>query len=61
MFHTRIRYSVERNCCNPFICTKCGELGANEICCDESDERSLRSIRQLGPDPIHQPYAKEEN
>lgn len=59
MYQSCIRYSIARNCCNPYVCTKCGDIGAGLYCCDYGDRQSIHAKRVVGPHPIRQPYATQ--
>ena len=59
-YQSAIRYSLASNCCNRYICTRCGEIGAGAICCDEKDPVSTFPRNTLGPHPIRQHYPVTE-
>jgi len=59
-YQSAIRYSVAKNCCNPYVCTRCGEIGAGAICCDETDKVSRLAVAALGAHPIRQLYPVTE-
>jgi len=53
-YQSAIRVSVAPNCCNPYVCTKCGASGAGPYCCDPDDSQSELARRAFGPHPIRQ-------
>ncbi len=55
-YQSAILWSVSPNCCNPYICTKCGASTGGPICCDETEPISPFA-RLLGPHPIRQHHA----
>lgn len=59
MYRSAILVSVARNCCNPYICTRCGENGHSVYCCDENDPTSVFAS-VLGPHPVQQRHYAEE-
>ncbi len=59
MYRSAILVSVASNCRNPYICTRCGTVGASAYCCDETDRVSVFAS-VLGPHPIRQHHYAEE-
>jgi hypothetical protein len=56
-YQSAILVSVARNCCNPYLCTKCGSVGGGPICCDHDDAPRALAVKAFGPHPIRQYYA----
>jgi hypothetical protein len=59
-YQSAVLVSVSPNCCNPYVCTRCGSSGGGPICCDEDDRVSDLARRYFGPHPIRQPLASAD-
>lgn len=60
MYRSAILVSVARNCCNPYLCTRCGSVSASVYCCDETEPVSLFAREAFTAHPIRQPHYAEE-